>query len=143
MKQGVILVTGSRDEHSRARIVAGLSQAKRCLEAALPATRTPTRIALFHGAARGADQVAADVARELGWNILDFPANWEEHGRAAGPKRNQHMVDCVLAETGQLGNAQAAVCVAFPLQSSVGTWDCIKRAHSAGIPVWVQPRCHK
>lgn len=52
------------------------------------------------------------------------PADWEKHGKAAGPLRNQEMVD--------LG---ADVCLAFPMPDSRGTRDCIRRARAAGIPV--------
>jgi hypothetical protein len=43
---------------------------------------------------------------------------------AQGNYRNQHMVD--------LG---ARICLAFPLPSSRGTYDCMARAEAAGIPV--------
>lgn len=56
------------------------------------------------------------------------PADWGRHGRAAGPIRNQAMVD--------LG---ADICLAFPAPGSRGTWDCIRRAADAGIPVQVWP----
>lgn len=52
------------------------------------------------------------------------PADWHTHGRAAGPLRNQAMVD--------LG---AHLCIAARLGASTGTRDCTRRAHAAGIPV--------
>ena len=52
------------------------------------------------------------------------PADWSTHGRAAGPIRNQQMVD-----------RGADICLAFPTSSSIGTWDCVRRAKAAGIPV--------
>lgn len=56
------------------------------------------------------------------------PADWERHGKAAGPIRNAAMV--------KLG---AFMCLAFPGRSSVGTWDCIRKAVNAGIPTHVYP----
>jgi hypothetical protein len=52
-----------------------------------------------------------------------FRADWDLYGRAAGPRRNQSMIDSGAQE-----------CIAFPLGSSRGTWDCVERAMSRGIP---------
>ncbi len=56
------------------------------------------------------------------------PAAWDVHGRAAGMIRNAEMV--------KLG---ASLCLAFPAKGSRGTWDCIRKAADAGIPVQVWP----
>ena len=39
---------------------------------------------LIHGAARGADSIAATVGKRLGWTILPFPADWSEYQRTNG-----------------------------------------------------------
>jgi hypothetical protein len=39
---------------------------------------------LIHGAARGADSVAAAVGESLGWTLLPFPADWSEYQRTNG-----------------------------------------------------------
>jgi len=83
-------------------------------------------ITLVHGGAPGADYLAGEVASALGWQVEVHPAHWGLYGKAAGPLRNQRMVD--------LG---ADICVAFPIATSRGTYDCMKRARSAGIPVTV------
>lgn len=57
--------------------------------------------------------------------IERFVAEWDQLGRAAGPIRNQRMVD----NGGDL-------CVAFsygPIVNSIGTCDCATRAAAAGI----------
>lgn len=51
-------------------------------------------------------------------------ADWAKHGPAAGPIRNQEMVD-----------AGADICLAFPLDDSKGTIDCLRRTTEAGIPI--------
>lgn len=53
-------------------------------------------------------------------------AEWDKHDRAAGPIRNQGMVD-----------SGADLCLAFPTKTSRGTRDCMRRARAAGIPVLV------
>ena len=86
-------------------------------------------ITLVHGGAGGADFIACDVAlREMGWSIEAHPADWRKHGKAAGPIRNEEMVD-----------AGAHICLAFPVPGSRGTWDCIRKAADAGIPVRIYP----
>jgi hypothetical protein len=86
---------------------------------------------MFHGGAKGADLLAAtwavarnalrrDVPRII---IHEFPADWDAHGKAAGPLRNQRMID----------EGKPDLVVAFPGGS--GTADCVRRARAAGIPV--------
>lgn len=55
-----------------------------------------------------------------------YPAMWRAFGGAAGPLRNQEMVD-----------AGADLVMAFPLPSSIGTYDCIDKAEVDRIPVRV------
>ncbi|MBB3752502.1 hypothetical protein FHT44_005014 [Mycolicibacterium sp. BK634] len=79
----------------------------------------------------GADKIAenwAKAAKRQGLPVDHdpIPANWEALGKRAGPFRNQ-----VMADRG--GNA----CLAFPLPESRGTWDMIRRALDAGIPVGI------
>jgi len=85
---------------------------------------------VVHGAARGADRLANDVAKALGCQVEPHPVpSWawrrEYAGKAAGHARNALMV--------RLG---AAGCVAFPLGLSAGTRGCMVLADDAGIRVW-------
>ncbi len=50
-------------------------------------------IELLHGAAVGADTIAAKIATDFGWDVRAFPADWEAHGRRAGILRNLAMLD--------------------------------------------------
>lgn len=45
------------------------------------------------GMARGADMFGAKWAYENGIPVKKFPANWDEHGKAAGPIRNAEMAE--------------------------------------------------
>lgn len=82
------------------------------------------RIILVHGAARDADQLAASVGKSMGFVLEAHPAQWNVHGKAAGPIRNKEMVD--------LG---ADLVLAFPRGSSRGTRGCMALADKAGIEV--------
>lgn len=72
----------------------------------------------------GADRMAQDFAEAHDIATERHPANWSLYGRAAGPKRNQQMVD--------LG---ADIVLAFMNPGSKGTADCVKRAKKAGLTV--------
>ncbi|SRR6266849_768377 len=78
---------------------------------------------IIHGGARGADSLAQDWADNAGLACLVYPADWKMHGRAAGPLRNQRMID----------EGKPDLVIAFP--GSRGTADMIRRAKAAGIPV--------
>jgi hypothetical protein len=78
---------------------------------------------LVHGNADGADKIAGIVAENLGIKCEVYPANWKKFGPAAGPIRNQQMLD----------DAKPDLILAFP--GGKGTADMIKRAERAGIKV--------
>lgn len=56
--------------------------------------------------------------------VIGVPAEWEKHGKAAGPIRNQVMVDM-----------KPDVCLEFNLDNSRGTSNCAQLASAAGIKV--------
>jgi hypothetical protein len=69
------------------------------------------------------------------WNLrkngepspIVYMAQWDQFGMAAGPIRNQVMID------------DADALVAFPCPQSKGTWDAIRKAVKKGIPVVIIP----
>lgn len=83
---------------------------------------------VVHGAARGADRLAGEAARELGLEVRAYPADWATHHRAAGPIRNREM----LTEHPDL-------VIAFhpDIAKSTGTVDMLMLADKAGIPYCV------
>lgn len=93
---------------------------------------TDEAIILIHGNAPGVDTFAAKYATHLHWSTMSFPADWKQYGRAAGPLRNQKMVDTICERAGN--NAKIRVC-AFPNEKSRGTWDLVNRAR-----LTLQPR---
>ena len=50
-----------------------------------------TNIEIVSGTARGADKLGERYAREKGYDIKEFPANWDKHGKSAGYIRNDEM----------------------------------------------------
>ena len=78
---------------------------------------------VIEGDARGADRIAGYWARRLGVDDLKFRADWDAHGRRAGPIRNQRMLD----------EGRPDLVVAFP--GGRGTADMTRRAREAGIEV--------
>ena len=90
--------------------------------------RLPEDAIVIHGAARGADHLAERAALARGLVVYPFPADWTTYGKAAGPRRNQQMLDEGCPD----------VCVAFRLDGeSRGTDDMIRRALADGVPVYV------
>jgi hypothetical protein len=86
-------------------------------------------LAIISGAARGADALAAAWARSRAIPLREFPADWERHGKGAGHKRNQQMLD----------EGRPTGVMAFP--GGNGTADMVRRARAADLPVWEV--CHE
>lgn len=84
-------------------------------------------VTIIEGGARGADFLARAWAKYRGQGHEAYPANWTKLGRAAGPERNQRMVD----------QADADLVIAFP--GDTGTEDCKTKARAKGIEVFEVP----
>ena len=59
-----------------------------------------TEIEIVSGKAKGADKLGEQYAEEKGYPVTLFPADWDEHGKAAGFRRNLEMAnyaDCLIA----------------------------------------------
>lgn len=48
---------------------------------------------VIHGAARGADMLADQVANRRRCRVEAYPADWEQHGKRAGYLRNAEMLE--------------------------------------------------
>ena len=107
-----VLVCGGRDYRDRARAYAELDRLPR------------EGLVIITGAANGADSLARDwcFARD-GVEIEQYPADWKTYGKAAGPIRNQQMID----------EGRPDLVLAFP--GGRGTADMVKKAKAANIPV--------
>ena len=50
-----------------------------------------TEIEIVTGKCVGADSLGEQYAKEKGYKITEFPADWDKYGKAAGYKRNEQM----------------------------------------------------
>lgn len=111
-----VLVCGSRDWTDRKRIRSRL-------------LNLPKGSTVIHGGARGADRLAAEVAHELGHQVLDMPAHWRLNGHynpRAGLERNLRMLDL-----------KPELVIAFWDGGSSGTKHTIEQATRRGIALEV------
>lgn len=52
-----------------------------------------TAVEIVSGGARGADSLGEKYAREKGFAVKVFAANWDKYGKSAGPRRNKDMAE--------------------------------------------------
>lgn len=107
------MVYGGRNYSHYGRVASALLQVK----------QKHGKFVLVHGCASGADTLGARWALIEGCPVQPFPADWMGHGKAAGPIRNQKMVDSGLDGA-----------VEFP--GGFGTADMRRRLEAAGVPIW-------
>jgi hypothetical protein len=110
-----MLVTGGRDYNNREELYQVLDSIH--IEKHIDV--------IIHGAARGADILAGDWARERGVEVIACPADWTHHGKNAGPIRNRQMI-----------KHEPHFVVAFP--GGRGTADMLNVARKAGIEVIIK-----
>lgn len=82
---------------------------------------------IIHGCAPGADSLAREYAKAYSIPCREFPALWELHGKSAGFRRNEQMLD----------EGHPDRVVAFWDGESRGTEHMIYIAKRDGIPVQV------
>ena len=108
-----VIFCGSRDWIDRELIATVMSEHHE---------RYGDALVVVHGAARGADTLAAEEAERLGIRTEAHPADWDRHGRAAGHIRNEEMA-----------KAGAVHVEAFWDGTSRGTWNMVKTGERHGI----------
>lgn len=108
-----VLVCGSRHWHELKPILDRL--------ALLPKLST-----IIEGGAEGADQLARAAARVLGHDIIEYPANWNGRGKAAGPYRNRLMLSLA---------PELVIAFHENIWKSTGTKDTVSEARRRGINV--------
>jgi len=108
-----VIVCGGRDFTDQARLYKFLDRfhRKHSLEI------------VVEGDSRGVDRMAGYWARKNRIEDRKYPADWNALGKAAGPLRNQQMIDAEKPDA----------VIAF--QGGHGTADMVRRAHEAEILV--------
>lgn len=80
-------------------------------------------IEIVSGGADGADRLGESYAKDMGYPIKYFPADWKKYGNAAGPIRNKQMAE------------YADSLIVFWDWQSKGTKNMIKNAQDIGLQV--------
>lgn len=83
-------------------------------------------LVVIEGSARGADRLGREWAEAWGLPCSTYIAHWDEHGKAAGPIRNERMLE----------EGRPDIVVAFvdkPLHESRGTAHMVGIAREAGV----------
>ena len=112
-----ILVCGSRHYHEQEQLFAILDK---------EVEESPyDPVIIITGMAKGADTLAWMWAKSRKMICEEYPADWEKHGRSAGPIRNRQML--------KEGNPDLVI--AFLAPDSRGTKDMVKAATEAGIQI--------
>lgn len=94
----------------------------------------PPGTVIIHGAAPGADKIAGRIAEAMGLTVEPYPAEWDKYGNAAGPLRNQRMLD--------EGKPTEVHAFHSDLRRSKGTKDMLRRAKRAGLPIAIYGSHH-
>ena len=119
-----VLVCGGRDYGSTAFERFMLNAVLSCFYAQWKTDSDNSPFVIIHGAAHGADALAGAWAWKQDIAVIVEPADWDKHGRAAGPIRNIKMLD----------DHKPTQVVAFP--GGTGTAHMIAAARKRGIPVF-------
>ena len=112
-----ILVSGKRDFTNYGRFCECMDEVLQCVD---------EPVTIVEGGAKGTDSLAKRYAADRGLSLKEFAADWEIHGRAAGPIRNSEMV-------GFVKGMEHRAAVFFWDGKSRGTGDCIRKVEKAGI----------
>lgn len=81
-----VIVAGGRDFNNYGRL-------RSVIDFMLSGIKTQKHIEIVSGGAKGADVLGERYAKEMGYALKIFPADWDKYGKKAGPVRNQQMAD--------------------------------------------------
>lgn len=108
-----VIIAGSRDITDYKQVEAAY------LSSNIPITE------IVSGGARGVDALGEQVAKNFGIPIKVFPADWDKHGKRAGPLRNIQMAE------------YADGLIAIWDGKSKGTKHMIDQANKQGLVVYI------
>jgi len=111
----VLIVSGDRNWTDREKIRQVLTEFN------------PQTTLLVEGGARGADSLARQEGRKLGFEVITVKADWYKYGKAAGPIRNKVMYDTYKPD--------GILAFHSNIAESKGTKHMIELAEKGGTPV--------
>lgn len=76
----------------------------------------PGKVQIISGKARGADTLGEQFAKEWKFPVIEMPADWDKHKKAAGPIRNEEMAKI------------ASHAIIFWDGKSAGSWNMINNS---------------
>lgn len=79
-----IVVAGCRNYNN-------YNEAKAYIDFCISEIKEKYTLIFVSGGCRGADSIGERYAKENGYEIERYPAEWQKYGKAAGPKRNEQM----------------------------------------------------
>ena len=114
-----VVIAGCRDYEN-------YKAAKRFIDICLSNVRKENNIVIVSGGARGADAIGERYAKENGFAVEKYLADWEKYGKSAGPIRNKQMAEI----------ADYVIC--FWNEKSKGTKSMIDFAKKLNKPVKIK-----
>ncbi len=109
-----VVIAGGRNIHNYELVLDAIEESKFNIQT------------VVSGGAKGVDALGERYAEEMNINLKIFHADWETHGRAAGPIRNRKMAE----------NADAVIAIWDG--KSRGTKNMIETAQKKGLLVYVK-----
>ena len=79
-----VVIAGCRDYND-------YKEAKEYIDFCLSNIRKENEIVIVSGCATGADALGERYAKENGFKVEKYPADWATYGKSAGPRRNKQM----------------------------------------------------
>ncbi len=79
-----VVIAGCRDYDN-------YKEAKEYIDFCISNIRKISTIVIVSGGASGADAIGERYAKENGFRLEKYPADWNKYGKSAGPMRNEKM----------------------------------------------------
>ena len=114
-----VVIAGCRDYNN-------YNEAKNFIDLCLRDIKKDNEIVIVSGGAGGADALGEQYAKENGFAVEKYPADWKNYGKSAGPKRNKQMAEV----------SDYVIC--FWDEESKGTKSMIDYARKCGKPVKIK-----
>lgn len=114
-----VVVAGCRDYNN-------YQEAKEFIDFCIQNVRKEHDLIFVSGACSGADLIGERYAKENGFSIERYPAEWDKYGRSAGPRRNKKMAEV----------SDFVIC--FWDGESRGTKSMIEYAKALGKPIRIK-----